>query len=108
MKKWRPSKTQRREFAEKMQNPEFSKAYYDRKFAKEEKRRSTSNFDYYKAGGNYVPTKLQHDFCLNHSEIFITEEQLNAKNLILQGYSCNEMVHHDYIHIINELIRNHD
>jgi hypothetical protein len=103
--KWRPSKTARREFAQKMNNdPEFANEYNARKQAKEEKKRSTSAFDYQKAGGEYVPTKAQHDFCLENMGQFVPSE-IEAANQILYGYSCNEKVHHDYIHIINELMR---
>ena len=104
--RWRPSKTARRDFAKKMQNDsEFAAEYEARKEAREQKRRSTSSFDYRIAGGSYVPTKEQHDFCFENMEMFKTQEQMNAANMIIFGYSCQEKVNHDSIHIINELRR---
>ena len=105
--KWKPSKTARREFAQKMQNDsDFAMQYEQRKVEKEEKRRSTSQFDYNSAGGSYVPTLLQYDFAMKAAFNFdLSDEQMNACNMVLSGYSCNEKVHHDYIHIVNELIR---
>jgi|GEM_PF-168341 len=104
--KWRPSKSQRREFADKMQNdPEFRQAYYQRKDARANKRRSGSQFDYNSAGGEYVPTKAQNDFCLEHSELFTTNDEKNAMNIVIYGYSLNEKIHHDNIHIVNEKMR---
>ena len=105
--KWRPSATARREFAEKMNNDsEFTNAYYARKEAREQKRRSQSNFDYQTAGGNYVPTKAQYDFCFDNMHLFATSEEENAANMVMYGYTCQEKVSHDSIHIVNELMRN--
>jgi hypothetical protein len=104
--KWRPSKTAKREFAQKMKNDaEFSAAYYARKDKKAGKRRSQSNFDYNTAGGFYIPTKAQHDFCLNNGQLFVTPEETQAANDVMFGFSCNEKVSHDSIHIVNEKIR---
>ena len=104
--KWKPSKTARREFAQKMNNDsEFAKAYEDRKKAKAEKRRSGSSFDYETAGGFFIPTKAQHDFCLSRNDLFVTSEEANAANEVMYGYTCQEKVSHDSIHIVNEKIR---
>lgn len=103
--RWKPSKSQRREFAIRMQDPEEKAAYEERKKQKLEKNRSDSKFDYEKAGGYFVPTKEQHDFCFNHFDLFQTEEQKNAANFVMSGFACNEKVHHDFIHIVNELRR---
>jgi hypothetical protein len=103
--KWKPSKTAKREFAQKMQDSDFASDYYTRKEAKAQKRRSTSNFDYEKAGGEYIPTKFQHDFCFSHMPEFTDFKVIEAANLVMYGYTCQEKVHHDFIHIINELIR---
>lgn len=106
-KRWSPSKSQRREFAINMQNPEFAQAYEERKEAKAVKRRAGSQFDYNSAGGQYVPTREQHDaahqFVLDG--IQLTSEQEAACNVVMSGYSMNEKVHHDFIHIVNELRR---
>jgi hypothetical protein len=89
-----------------MQNPEFATAYHDRRQVKTDKRRAGSNFDYESAGGYYVPTALQN----SDAQRFIftktlTREQEEACNMVTSGYSLNEKVHHDYIHIVNELRR---
>jgi hypothetical protein len=105
MRKWKPSKSARREFAQNMQNETFASNYYARKEARAENRRSTSQFDYETAGGNYIPTQYQHDFCLDHYDLFNTPEKRNAANMVMSGYSCQDKVHHDYIHIVNEIIR---
>ena len=107
--KWRPSASQRREFARNMQNPDFASAYHERQRQRSEKRISESKFNYSSAGGNYVPTKEQHDAAIRASlSCKLTEEQKNACEMVMYGFSCNEKIHHDYIHIINELIRNNN
>ena len=106
--RWKPSASQRRAFAEKMKDPGEQAAYYQRKNTKEEKRRSTSDFDYEKAGGNYVPTRAQYDFCMNHYELFETSKEKDAANFVISAFSLNEKVHHDYIHIVNEKIRSYE
>lgn len=103
--KWKPSKSQRREFAIRMQDPNEKATYEKRKEEKAQKRRATSSFDYKKAGGNYIPTKAQYDFCINHMYLFQSPQERDAANQINYGYICNEPVHHDYIHIVNEKIR---
>jgi len=102
--KWRPSITQRREFAERMKDPDEKKAYENRKIAKADKRRSDSKFNYYTAGGMYIPTQQQFEFCLNRPSDLTDEEEF-AFNMVMSGFSLNEKVHHDYIHIVNEKMR---
>ena len=104
MRTWRPSASQRKEFAIRMSDPDEAKAYQQRKEIKAEKRRSGSNFNYSSSGGSYVPTLAQYQFCMNHSCTF-TPEQEDAANQLIYGYTCQERVSHDYIHVINELIR---
>lgn len=103
--KWRPSKKAKREFAEKMQNPEYAIAYYERKRQREERRRAESRFDYRTAGGSYVPTKAQVHFCRSNSHLFTTPEEIEAMNAVLVAYYNSEKVEHDMIHIVNEKIR---
>lgn len=105
--KWRPSKTQRREFAIRMTDPIEAQAYEARKAQRAENRRSKSKFDYQTAGGLYVPTKAQHDFAFNHIDLFTTNDERASANEVMCAYSCNEKVHHDHIHIVNEKIRSH-
>ena len=104
-RKWKPSAAQRREFAERMQNPLEKIAYEARKQERADRRRSKSDFDYEKAGGQYVPTKNQHDFCFRNSELFVTTREREASDNVMYGYSCHEKVSHDDIHIVNEKIR---
>jgi hypothetical protein len=107
--KWKPSKSQRKAFAIKMQSDiEYATAYNQRKAEREEKRRANSQFDYKTAGGNYIPTLLQFEYCMNHNFPNLTMEQEAAINEVMRGFSCNEKIHHDYIHIVNELIRNNN
>jgi hypothetical protein len=104
--KWKPSKSARREFAQKMSTDvDFANSYNQRKLEKSEKRRAQSNFDYESAGGNYVPTQFQHDFCLNNYHLFETPQERDAANIVMSSYSCNEKTHHDNIHVVNEKIR---
>ena len=103
--KWKPSKSQRKAFAERMQDPIERTAYETRKVEKAAKRRETSSFDYDKAGGEYVPTKEQYLFVFRNLDLFKTPQEKNAAEIILSGYSLNEKVHHDFIHIVNEIRR---
>lgn len=104
--KWRPSKTARREFAQKMNNDtEFREAYLQRKADRAEKRRAGSRFDYESAGGFYQPTEAQYHGALRLIEHGTTSDQMEACNMVISGYTCGEKVHHDYIHIVNEFIR---
>jgi hypothetical protein len=100
--KWKPSALQKREFANNMKNEEFVNEYYAKREAKVDKRRSTSQFDYNAAGGNYVPTREQYIFCVDNINQFETREEIDAMNFVMSGYVMNEKVHHDYIHIVNE------
>ena len=103
---WKPSKQQKKEFKRNMQDEDFANAYYERKEARKEKKRSKSNFDYDSAGGEYVPTELQNDFAMSCDRIDLSDEQEFALEQVLYGYSCKEKINHDYIHIVNEMIRN--
>ena len=104
--KWKPSASQRKAFAIRMQNPDERAAYEARKQAKAEERRATSKFDYASAGGMYIPTQFQYEQAMKYLHTpGISHEQLDACNMVISGYACNERIHHDYIHIVNELIR---
>jgi len=103
--KWKPSKAQKQAFKERMQDEEEQKAYEERKQQKVIKRREKSIFDYGTAGGFYVPTKEQFLKCLDLLQEERTDKERNACNQVIFGYNCNEKVHHDNIHIVNELIR---
>lgn len=104
--KWKPSASQRRAFAERMKDPDEQAAYEARKQERVDKRRAGSRFDYESAGGRYIPTREQYMFCFDNMHLAITDEQKDAFNIVISGYSCQEKVHHDYIHIVNELRRN--
>ena len=103
--RWRPSKSQRKAFAIRMQDPEEQAAYTARKEERAEKRRATSVFDYDKAGGMYVATKEQHDFAMWKRPANLTPEQEDAFNQVASSYICQEKIHHDLIHMVNELRR---
>lgn len=103
--KWRPNKQQKKEFKIKMSNPEYALEYYKRKDEAKKKRRATSSFSYDNAGGMYVATKAQHDFCLGNSDLFVTFEEQRAMNEVLYSFSSQTKVHHDNIHIVNKKIR---
>jgi hypothetical protein len=102
--RWKPSKSQRRQFAENMKDPGYAAAYYGRKEAREAKRRSSSKFDYASAGGEYVPTQIQYEFCINHMDRFEPDER-NSANMVISAWVCQDKVHHDHIHIVNDRIR---
>lgn len=104
--KWRPSKSQRKEFANKMKDPYERAEYEARKQERADKRRAGSKFDYQSAGGFYVPTKAQSDYAYKFFlELELTQEQRDACTFVIAAYSGQEKVHHDFIHIVNELIR---
>ena len=84
----------------------YSEAYYQRKEQRAEKKRSTSKFDYQTAGGECIPTESQNKAAFELLNLNPTPEQKEACNMVLYGYSCKEKVHHDFIHLINEYIRN--
>lgn len=106
--KWKPSKTQARAFAEKMNNDSaFAADYEKRKTERADKRRATSQFDYEKAGGNYVPTKFQHDIAFEIlSDAKCSTSEIDAANMVIFGYTTSKTVQHDYIHVVNEYSRN--
>ena len=103
--RWRPNKTQRKEFAQNMQDPEYAEAYYKRQDARAEKRRAGSKFNYESAGGMYIPTKEQYLFAISNPDLFKGGDEESARNEVIYGFSTNEKVHHDYIHVVNEIIR---
>ena len=103
--RWKPSKAQRREFAQNMQDENFAAAYNKRKEEKYEKRRENSKFDYATAGGSFVPTEAQYNFCMNSMDYFEDGMETNAANMVISGFTCNEKVHHDFIHVVNEVMR---
>jgi len=100
--KWKPSATQRKAFAQKMQDPIEKDAYEQRKKEREEKKRSSSKFNYSTAGGNYIPTKTQYDFVIKNFNLFKTKEEQDAANMVVYGFTTNEKIHHDSIHIVND------
>lgn len=106
--KWKPSKAQRAAFAKRMQDPEERAAYEARKEAREAKRRSGSRFDYATAGGSYIPTDIQAratERLLERTDL--TAEQRNACNAVAGAYATQSRIHHDQIHIVNDLTRKH-
>jgi predicted nucleotidyltransferase component of viral defense system len=98
--RWKPNATQRREFAQRMQDPVEREAYEKRKAEK----KLYDNWKY----KDFIPTKEQFNFCLNHMNLFVTQDEINAMNLLMSAYTSNEKVNHCYIHIVNEKRRNYD
>ena len=92
--KWKPNASQRREFAERMKDPDEREAYETRK-------REKAMYDNWK-DKDFVPTREQYIFCMEHFELFETCEEKNAHNLVISAYACNEKVNHAFIHIVNE------
>ena len=103
--KWKPSAAQRREFAENMQNPEYAREYEQRKEDRAAKKRAKSRFNYKNAGGMYIPTRQQHDFCINNMQLTTTHEIKLAFDMVIYGFTCTEKISHDHIHIVNGHIR---
>lgn len=105
--KWKPSASAKRAFAERMKNPNEAAEYEQRKADRAANRRKNSQFDYNSAGGKYIPTKFQYDVAINILTMADnpTEEQINAANMVTFGYSNNDKIHHDFIHIVNEYQR---
>ena len=83
----------------------YSEAYHQRKEQRAKKRRSNSKFDYQTAGGEYIPTGSQNKAAFELLNLNPTPEQKEACNMVLYGYSCKEKVHHDFIHLINDHMR---
>ncbi len=104
--KWRPSKAQRKAFAERMKDPAEQAAYEERKQARADKRRAGSKFSYESAGGRFVPTQYQYEHaCKMLASGNLTDEEDTAARMVSSGYVCNNAVHHDFIHIVNEHAR---
>lgn len=96
-RKWRPNASQRKAFAEKMQDPTERAAYLERKAFK-------NSYEGFK-DRSFIPTKEQYEFAMFNRPADITAEQQDACNQITYGFSCQEKIHHDYIHIVNEMHR---
>lgn len=106
MRKWKPSKSQRVAFAEKMKDPAEKAAYIQRAEDKAEKRRAGSKFDYHTAGGEFVPTEHQGNKAMEFLRtLYLSAEDQSALNQVLFAAMHKEKTHHDNIHILNELIR---
>lgn len=104
-RKWQPSKSQRREFAGNMQDDNFRNEYESRKRERAERRREDSQFGYNSAGGSYCPTFAQYRFAMNAERSSLTPEEQTACDVVVSGFVGSEKVHHDNIHLVNELIR---
>lgn len=102
--KWRPSASQRRAFAEKMQNDEdFKSSYLQRKAEKREQfynsleKKNTKCF--------YYVTKEQYNFAMYEASPE-NEEQKQACDMVVSSFAINEKCDHFFIHIVNEMRRN--
>lgn len=106
MRKWKPTKAQRKEFAQKMQDPEYEKAYLQRKEKRAASRRKNSDYDYSSAGGSFVPTRIQYQLATVILEQSKDSNLRHSARIVTSGYGNNEKVHHDHIHVVNEFGRN--
>ena len=97
--KWKPNASQRRAFAERMKDPDEQAAY-------EQRKREKAMYDNWK-DKDFVPTREQYVFCMEHFELFETFEEKDAMNFVMSGYLLNEKVNHSFIHIVNEKRRNY-
>lgn len=102
--KWKPNASQRRDFAQRMSNPDERADYEASKKAREDKRRAGSQYDYHTAGGMYIPTQAQYETAMTNMGEG-TPEQQNACMMVQSAWVCQEKCHHDYIHIVNEIRR---
>lgn len=106
--KWKPSKSQRAAFAAKMADPEERAAYDARKEAREAKRRAGSRFNYTTAGGSYIPTDMQARSAARFlARPDLTPAERDACNRVVGAYTTQSRIHHDQIHIVNDLTRKH-
>lgn len=101
--RWRPSASQRRAFAERMQDPQEQKAYDERK--QEKKETFVKSFGQTGTGSSYVPTQAQHDYAVFDRSMNETSEHDNACNMVAHAFACNQRCDHHYIHVVNELRR---
>lgn len=101
--KWKPSASQRRAFAERMQDPNEQAAYNQRKQDKKDK--FYQSLETKNTGCSFTPTKEQHDFAMFNRPNDITPEQMDACIQVISAFSCNEKVDHYYIHIVNDMRR---
>jgi len=107
--KWRPSASQRKEFAAKMQDPVQKAEYESNKEAKAQIRRDKSRYDYTTAGGSFIPTQVQHNAAFNAlNSLHLTDNQRDACNMVMSAYACNDKTEHDHIHVVNEIIRSNN
>lgn len=96
--RYKPSASQRKEFAERMKDPEEQKVYEDRKRAKSTYSDNPLSFKH----KSFVPTQMQNDHSWKMLSIEgLKEEQYEAARQVLSAFSCQDKVHHDYIHIVN-------
>ena len=104
--KWQPTKEQKKEFAIKMQDPEYRDAYLRRKDERAAKKRAQSKFDYPSAGGYYKPNDLQYRYACKMLDLEITAEQRIAAQEVYFGHLNQQPISHDSIHIVDEYMRN--
>lgn len=101
--RWKPNASQRRDFAERMKDPEEQKSYEERKRAKNTYSDNPLSFKH----KSFIPTQFQNDQARKFLSMNkLTSEQQDACSQVIYGYGCQEKIHHDYIHIVNELTRN--
>jgi len=52
----------------------------------------------------YVPSKRLYDFCFGNLDRFSNPVELNAAQIIMSAYICNEAVPFDFVRVVANLI----
>jgi hypothetical protein len=97
--KWKPNASQRKAFAQKMQDPEERASYQERKAYK-------NSYEGFK-DRDFIPTEHQYDFAMITLQCGkeMTNEQEDACRQVVYGYGCKEKIPHSLIHIVQEMRR---
>jgi len=64
-----------------------------------------SRFSYKTAGGYFIPKYHQYIYSMNHLNASRCTEQIEAMEKVIDGYILQAPIHHDYIHVVNQMIR---
>jgi hypothetical protein len=67
-------------------------------------KKNKSKFNYRTAGGYYLPTVNQYLYC-TLIRYQLNVEQKEAVQQVINGFTNRIKIHHDYIHIVNEMRR---
>lgn len=94
--KWKPNKSQRREFVERMKDPEQKATYIERK-------RFNNSYEGFK-DKMFIPSMGQYEFA--YKNLFnVSKEHFDSFDQVLSAYLSGEKVSHEHIHIVNQYQR---